>query len=71
MSSETSLYRVSLDLSVMNVGVLVDVSFRERSNASNEELGDRAKEELFKIVQWVRPKEIVIDEIVEIERFEG
>lgn len=69
MSSETSLYRVTLDLSVMNVGVVVDVSFRELTTASDDELSTRAKEEMFKVIQGIRPNEIVVDEIVEVSRF--
>lgn len=69
MSDSTSMFRVTLDLSRVNVGLLVDVSFREFTNSSDDYLELRAKEELFKIVQDVRPKEIVVDEIVEVERF--
>ena len=69
MSDSTSMFRVTLDLSRVNVGLLADVSFREFTNSSDDYLEIRAKEELFKIVQDVRPKEIVVDEIVEVERF--
>lgn len=69
MSDSTSLYRVTLDLSGTNVGVLVDVSFREFTTSSDDYLEIRAKEELFKVVQNARPRDIVVDEIVEVERF--
>lgn len=69
MSDSTSLFRVTLDLSGTNVGVLVDVSFREFTTSSDDYLEIRAKEELFKVVQNARPRDIVVDEIVEVERF--
>jgi hypothetical protein len=53
----------------MNVGVVVDVSFRELTAASDDELSTRAKEEMFKVIQGIRPNEIVVDEIVEVSRF--
>lgn len=69
MSDSTSLFRVTLDLSGTSVGVLVDVSFREFTNSSDDYLEIRAKEELFKVVQDAKPRDIVVDEIVEVERF--
>lgn len=66
----TSMYRVTLDLSVANVGVLVDVSFRHFTKTSDDYLELRAKEELFKIIQNTRPQDIVVDEILEVERYE-
>ncbi len=69
MSDSTSLFRVTLDLSGTNVGVLVDVSFRDFTTSSDDYLEIRAKEELFKVVQNARPRDIVVDEIVEVERF--
>jgi len=53
----------------MNVGVVVDDSFRELTTASDDELSTRAKEEMFKVIQGIRPNEIVVDEIVEVSRF--
>lgn len=66
----TSLYRVTLDLSGVNVGLLVDVSFRDFTKTSDDYLEIRAKEELFKIIQSTKPRDIVVDEIVEVERYE-
>lgn len=66
----TSLYRVTLDLSGVNVGLLVDVSFRDFTKTSDDYLEIRAKEELFKIIQNTKPRDIVVDEIVEVERYE-
>lgn len=66
----TSLYRVTLDLSGVNVGLLVDVSFRDFTKTSDDYLETRAKEELFKIIQNTKPRDIVVDEIVEVERYE-
>lgn len=66
----TSLYRVTLDLSGVNVGLLVDVSFRDFTVVSDDYLEIRAKEELFKIIQSTKPRDIVVDEIVEVERYE-
>lgn len=69
VSDSTSLFRVTLDLSGVNVGMLVDVSFREFTKSSDDYLEIRAKKELFRVVQDARPRDIVVDEIVEVERF--